>query len=129
MTDLEMVRLCAEAVDIGCFEVSKNAPEHTIRLNGTQRNYWPLKNDEQAMALVKRLCLRVEFTNHRIWLDDYNPLHWLVCWAEHPEHHIYAIDARNIDLNRAICECAAKVRKWQSSHVISAADRTPPEGK
>ena len=124
MTDLETVRLCAEAIDIGCFEVSLNVPESTIRLNGTQKNYWPLKDDVQAMALVKGLCLRVEFTNHRVWVDDYNPLHWLVSWAEHPEHHIYAIDARNIDLNRAICECAAKVRKWQSRPKDASTQRT-----
>lgn len=55
--DLEIVRACAEAMGLDVVEVPNNAPEHTIRFRYTPasnlRDYWPITDDEQAMALGK----------------------------------------------------------------------------
>lgn len=94
MTDLEMVRKCAEAIDLGCYEVRGNNPEHTIRLNGSSQNYWPLTNDVQAMDLVKKLRLHIHA----------DPLTW---WVMEPKAMLDSGDHK--DLNRAIVECVAAI--------------------
>lgn len=53
MSDIELVKTCAEAMRIALYVVSQNAPHHTLR-TANHENYWPLTNDAQAMALVKR---------------------------------------------------------------------------
>jgi hypothetical protein len=95
MTDLEMTKLCADAMGI---KVVFAAGRWYIN------SYWedcysPLDLDDHAMALVKRFKLHT-FTNldgdRDVWvcLDDY--------------------DNRNhgnaSDLNRAIVECVAKMQ-------------------
>lgn len=106
MTDLEITRLCAEAMG---GKVKHDLPlladnvEGWIRLNGV--NYDPLTNDEQAMALVKR---------HRLDISDIKEEYWLV--AKYSETAIGNPPvantdwSRDSDLNRAICECVAKMQ-------------------
>jgi hypothetical protein len=94
MTDLEMTKLCAEAMAIEVFRVSMNAPEHTLRYEAPfgLYNYWPLTTDAQAMRLVKRFHLWINYS--RQWM--------VVCGDSY---------TKNADLNRAIVECVAKMQK------------------
>ncbi len=94
MTDLEMTKLCAEAMG---YEVLQKYPPHPSitacplegYINGIWSRYEPFVNDAQAMALVKKFHLQIN---------------WKGCWPAvgswEPVH--------GSDLNRAIVECAAK---------------------
>lgn len=99
MTDLEITRLCAEAMALE-FKVAcelwcgDSAPLTVWTKNG---EYQPLHDDAQAMALVKKF---------RIWIAP---------MADHWQADFYISDkwsggAENRDLNRTICECVAKMR-------------------
>lgn len=103
MSDLEIVRLCAEAMDLGCYEVSANKPEHTIRINGsvTSNHYWPLTDDAQAMALISLLSCNGEliFTGTQVMFNSDS------CGIE----DIYEAVTEH-DRRRAICECVAKMQ-------------------
>jgi hypothetical protein len=79
MTDLEMTKLCAEAMGVDEVEV------------GSGRSYWPLTEDAQAMALVKKFML-----NH------------LFRYRDNSGEFLEAV--RYTDLNRAIVECVAKMQ-------------------
>jgi len=104
MTDLEMTRLCAEAIGIE-YEIGGEDDDgnkcvwmYDIR---DCAEYCPLQDDEQAMELVKRFRLQLMRAE---------------CFAMLPEaewgwriHHdmggaVYA------DLNRAIVECVANMQ-------------------
>lgn len=96
MTDLEIIKACAEKMGI------KVDGDHKVILvpewNGVRyvaKEYDPLHDDAQAMALVKKLGLVVE------------PLYDAESgvWGVFSKTTI----AQNADLNRAICECAAKL--------------------
>ena len=114
MTDLELTKACAEAMG---FRIASSTlapytqhPKSSVRVaEGKKATRWydPLHDDAQAMALVKRVKLRV-----------------LRCDEEFPEvigssgiheWHVFDINSENEgfyheDLNRAICECVAKIK-------------------
>ena len=104
MTDLEMTRLCAEAM--GYTEISPSrlaAPqpsEDAVRVCVGKKApfwYWPLHNDAQVMALVKRFNLTV-----------YPP-----GGMENEAWNVFLYDDHNSpsdDLSRAIVECVAKMQ-------------------
>ena len=109
MTEYEITVLCAEAMELD---------PHVIR-NVVQRysesgiyvvdvwgddgfsTYDPLKDNAQAMALVKRFGLQ-------IIARLINPFFW--CVVDVNEN----FDAESEDLNRAICECVAKMQANRS---------------
>ena len=114
MTDLEITKLCAEAMGMrpfrwypsgaypdqdGTYEIRGNLVQYLggNPLGGYNRHdYHPLHDDAQAMALVKKFGLHIV----------YQPLcadTWLVDNADK--------DAASNDLNRAICECVAKMQE------------------
>ena len=107
MTDLEITRLCAEAAKI-TFRQDSDREGQFIRivryaedLNGG--TFDPLHDDAQAMELVKQFVLESFRPGRRSgfeMVDDY----WLVGY----DSGVQVIDAKNADLNRAICECVAK---------------------
>ena len=94
MTDLEIIRLCAEAINLGA-EIDENGCYYDSE--GSYRGYWPLTKDEQAMALVKRLGLQINATL-------VNPFLWCV----NDVNENFSAESEN--LNRAICECVAKMQ-------------------
>ena len=120
MTDLEITKLCAKAM--GLTESIRQGLEPYFYVNedvsqwvfcGQDRistlwksyRYDPLHDDAQAMALVKKFELRID----RNFEDGGEGLVWTVT------HHlcmkyggISSFDNRN--LNRAICECVAKMQ-------------------
>ena len=111
MTDLEITRLCAEAIGYAVVETSQGLRardgEYDFMVLGSDggpylRRFNPLHDDAQAMALVKKFWLDIE-----VFIGTKEPL---LCWgvvgAQKGAHRV-----KNTDLNRAICECVAKMQK------------------
>lgn len=100
MSDLEMTKLCAEAMGIKCRVVDDCYIEAQV-----EPTYWigyaPLMNDEQAMALVKRFGLSPMVVHY-----DSKGKIWSVSDIDGNCHGGLHDD----DLNRAIVECVAKMR-------------------
>ena len=97
MTDLELTKLCAEAMGID--------PEDVCRQEWSSRRYDPLHDDAQAMALVKKFGLA-------LWGNDGTASEWK--W--HAEEQIFPdhrppIIGHGQTANRAICGCVAKMMK------------------
>ena len=94
MTDLEITKLCAEAMGIdfskGYASITcKECEEYGVPYN-------PLHDDAQAMALVKKLAMTLYRSHEGEWT------------AKVP----YRSDmSRNSNLNRAVCQCAARIQK------------------
>lgn len=97
MTDLEITKLCAEAM--GLNPIAINGGEVVIGITPSRYVYQPLINDAQAMALVKRFRLSV-------WTET---VYWLVADPASEDR----FRAMNTDLNRAICESVAKMQAAQ----------------
>ena len=103
MTDLEITKLCAEAMGLQ-HHVPRDAfdGEFWVMVIGYSiedipfvSRYDPLHDDEQAMALVKKFRLSVFF--------DHENGHWCVSLDLTGE------DICNADLNRAACMCVSKM--------------------
>lgn len=95
MTDLEITKLCAEAMGYtvcGSQEPSTVFYPHP-NVGSVICVYEPMNNDAQAMALLKKFKLSV---------DDANDGGWFVVG-------IGGAQGANQDLNRAICECVARM--------------------
>jgi hypothetical protein len=95
MTDLELTLLCAEAMG-----VSKSL----VHEGGALR-YWPLHDDAQAMALVKKFRLSVDIGEDccdAIWFD--------------PEdiEDVIRCERDDENINAAIVECVAKLHLARS---------------
>ena len=91
MTDLEITRLCAEAMGLG-WQDDRTDGGITAQEGTYNYKYDPLHDDAQAMALVKKM--RLEISTFRGEWHVGNDMDW----------------AWNTDLNRAICECVAKMQ-------------------
>jgi hypothetical protein len=103
MNDLEMTRLCAEAMglrivdDFSDCHPSVSGVEIEISPRIASTRYDPLHNDAQAMALAKRFKLNIG------QLSDGK---FCKVFVMEP----YA-EGESTDLNRAICECVAKMQQ------------------
>jgi len=91
MTDLEIIRLCAEAkgLDVQDQRGGLILADEILHIY-TGRRYDPLHDDAQAMALVKKF-----------------PAECLSALQDYAHEHLMG---RPLDLNRAICECVAKMQ-------------------
>ncbi len=107
MGDLTITRLCAEAacVDLDkwnddgkCFYFDSGVGEW-----GTTVSYDPLHDDAQCFALVKNLRLDC-ILNHSNGL-------WLVRYANAYNKRFMWEPVANDDLNRAVCECVARMQE------------------
>lgn len=99
MNDLAMVHLCAKAMG---YKVAHEYGGHLVlhhHFPDGSTAYNPLTNDEQAMALVKKLHLSVSREHHGDRWGVGKPF----------------AETMNADLNRAIVECVAKMQRGQSS--------------
>jgi hypothetical protein len=105
VTDLEMMKLCAEAMGFNAVHTYRNLDngldDGLVCDGGPSPGgpflYRPLRDDGQAMALVKKLRLEIIRSRH----ED--------CWLAIPESEIF-LHARSADLNHAIVECVAKMQ-------------------
>lgn len=99
MTDLEIVKACARAMEIDVFvDVYGQLCMEKVFRHGENEIYWPLTNDAQCFALVKRFGLS--------WLQKDG-----ACFVWDDPNKEYKGKSTSHDLNRAICECVAKVAK------------------
>lgn len=94
MTDLEMTRLCAEAMGDLCLE---HTEEGYLLSSYWQRKYDPIHDDAQAMALAKKFMLDVDFFSGTVSRDFSGEERF----TTHSDESI----------NRAIVECVAKMQK------------------
>lgn len=101
MTDLEMTKLCAEAMGYS-FAVF----EGQVMWHG-KNPYDPLSDDAQAMALLKKFHLRVSwgYAEARGAPDGTLPVMVNPGGAEPP------FGVHEYDLNRAIVECVARMQE------------------
>ena len=101
MTDIEIIKKCAEAMGIDVVEVSRGLAIPYDNFNEPQPFYDPLTDDAQAMALVKKFGLIIE-------PDGVMPTTewWVQVWVS---DEIRWTGVANKDLNRAICECVARL--------------------
>ena len=95
MTDLEMTRLCAEAM-YGDRFLEFGGKILLPNMRSESNGYDPLNNNAQAMALVKRFGMEMSRAQTGEWFVRH-----FLCGSE-------AII--NTDLNRAIVECVAKMQ-------------------
>lgn len=111
MTNIEMTKLCAEAITLTVRAFRGNSVHHYWRIEPScEENYDPLHNDEQARALVKLLDIVIERENDRILFG--------VTLFMHRGKRRPTTTVRNADdLNRAIVKCVAMMQL----------DRTAPE--
>ena len=114
MTDLEITKLCAEAMGLELLRILPTDTMCFVRKGvedggAWDYDYWPLRDDAQAMELVKKFRLAVE----------YQGLPSSANW--HVTGSMYSCNA---SLNRAICECVAKMQKRPD-----AAPQPAEEGK
>lgn len=100
MTDLEITRLCAEAMGLE-FKVARElwCDDAPLAIWTKDGEYRPLHDDAQAMALVKKFG---------IGIDQGKPGADLSAAALFSDGQMFT--AVNEDLNRAICECVAKLQ-------------------
>ena len=103
MTDLEMTRLCAEAIEITGW-LTGDDPMVTNAEGEFIEPYDPLYNDAQAMALVKNMALLI---GNADYMEGSPGLIWIVSAPLLRDQ----TECSNPDLNRAIVECVAKLQK------------------
>ena len=99
MTDLEMTKLCAEAM--GYYLMRPSASDHAWH-TAEQDYYDPLHDDTQAMALVEKMHLYI--TPNVPALDGTGLTGWDVRHWDSNEPSVHA------DFNRAIVECVAEMQ-------------------
>lgn len=104
LSDLEITRLCAEAMGLTVFwneylEVFQYTDEKTRMSNF----YAPLADDAQAMAMAQRL---------RLWCCPTGENDWTVYDSIPGEANVFVTTS---SLNRAICECVAKFQQAKAA--------------
>jgi len=109
MTDLEMTRLCAEAMEIHWVSATDgfgngSVMELAAGKPGTSYSlYDPLHDDAQAMALVKKFGLEISS-----W-GEWTVRGWGIVIGYDEKKYCFPATHRT-DLNRAIVECVAKMQ-------------------
>lgn len=109
LTDIELITRCATKMGYEFFAVCEDGVTIQTKTNG---KYNPLIDDLQMSALIKKFKLRV------CWNDVATEPRWDVFPSEISEMIVNRVsnNIRNIskgghdeDLNRAVCECVAKL--------------------
>ena len=106
LTDLEITRLCAQAMGIAAVHYQDSDNDCLILPNFRDTvegfKYDPLQDDAQCMALVKRLEMRIQEPECKGSKDR----RWRVTvWEPHKQV------TQDNDLNRAICLCVARMQE------------------
>ena len=111
MTDLEMTKLAAKAVGkermSSCF-VDRIYVKGNIAYGPVGELWTPITDPAQAFELMEKLRMSVE------WDDDK-----ATCFILSDDHESFIADSNdwNIDLKRAIVECAARYQLEKEGHV------------
>jgi hypothetical protein len=98
MTDLEMTRLCAEALGLTVGKRCHAARPELGVWTEEHGSYFPIHSDVQSMALIKKFKLALLFD------EQGHPPYWRVsdCFD--------TVEVKGQDLNRVIVECVAKMQ-------------------
>ena len=119
MTDLELTKLCAEAMRLDHKVVGGSVLLRFVnaindpRLAGVEylEKYDPLHDDAQALQLVRAFGVTVDPA------QDEPPFTWRAVLPPWDEDEIEnSIHADGLDLNRAIVETVAKMQAKRSEH-------------
>ena len=108
MTDLEITKLCAEAMgwrpakERDDFDVVKAIQVEQFP-HAPYYQYAPLKDGSSALALVKKFRINLNYG----W-DKWHAYGWDRWHASHGYGNSFG---ESRDLNHAICECVAKMQK------------------
>lgn len=94
LSELDMVRICARAMNLDVREVSQNEPQHTVRMVSHGNSYWPITRPEQAWALANRFPLIASGVFSAVAIA----------------RHDGETDPRLVDAARLLVECVAKRR-------------------
>jgi len=100
VTDLEITKLCAEAMGYKCEPHPNRKPYPHLMWVSNGQNWNPLKDKAQAFELVEKLKLQID------WASDGKKASAQYYW----DYPLIESDD-SPDLLRAVCECAAKVQK------------------
>lgn len=109
MSDLEMTKLCAQAMGYHIRPEPSGKQYDSVLVKETVGHdphpdvYDPLTDDAQAMALVKRFnmdCFIPPHVRERGYME----------WVARCEMGERLFTASSVDLNRAIVECVAKMQ-------------------
>ena len=103
MTDLEMTRLCAEAMGLKQIGANNSLfPQAIVVTEPSLHVYAPLHDDAQAMAIQKKFGLEIRTEWHNPGKSTAKLKAWIA----------YSVDewASDASLNRAIVECVAKMQ-------------------
>jgi hypothetical protein len=95
VTDLEITRLCAEAMGYSPITHPNRKTTKSLMWLANGGNWNPLHDDAQAMALVKKFGMHITRE----------------VFAWHVLYEANAPGAFNPNLNRAICECVARMQE------------------
>ncbi|EKD89732.1 MAG: hypothetical protein ACD_33C00002G0024 [uncultured bacterium] len=112
LTELDKVRLCAQAMEYDFYEVSLNDPRHTLRIkykvgdklfNYNNDSYWPFTYDIQALALAKHFKLIVDYTS---------------CTANFISAHFPSFKSHSeVSVNNAIIDCVVKKQLYFNMYI------------
>lgn len=106
MSDLEMVRLCAEAMGSSTWtDIDGNL--YSLNDSKYEIPYDPLRDDAQAMALVRRL--KPASLHYNVFAGK-----WSVRTLADNETGV-RFEAFSADLNRAIVECCARMQSGKET--------------
>lgn len=103
MTELEITKLCAEAMGLSWL---KEFGDCVLLHDSMASEYDPLHDDAQAMALVKKFELVVEPP----WATKETEGMWEISLFSGDDDPFDTCIALHENLNRAICECVAKMQ-------------------
>jgi hypothetical protein len=95
MTDLEMIKKCAEKMGVDAVELNGRLAIPYEHITDVQTYYDPIHDDAQAMALVKKFVILIGV--HSGYWTAFIPS--------------VGRSIHNKDLNRAIVECVAKMEQ------------------
>lgn len=108
MQDLEITKLCARAMTLKVREREAHSPPPCpwpvgIRVaKGKKAPFWysPLYDDKQTMGLIKTTGLSFKVITGKLYM----------CGWYDEETRMFMESASSYSINRAVCECVAKVQ-------------------
>lgn len=102
VTDLEMTRLCAQAMEMDYTVTAKHVMFRRIGSMETySAYYWPLNDDKQAMALMKKVPVQADIVGPDSRWQAY-------AWSREKKQRMWS--EKYDDLNRAIVEAVSKMQ-------------------
>lgn len=110
MTDLELTMACAWAMGHDIELLMEGTPQaHWYSTGSGPGEYDPLHDNAQAMALVKRFTLQLEYLE-----PDWN-VYWRADWVESDGGGApKSVVTEDTNLNRAICLTIAQMQRNKS---------------